>query len=182
MAMKKNLRMAQFCPERAPSHAEKTLIALLPGGRWRLMRYLPALLAFASVFCTARGSDLKLPPFVPLSQRTLQSDVVVLGDISNIRSREINKNSVSINMRVRVIELLKGSVDKDFALSFLVFPQTLESNLREPPAEGRYIIFLQKKKVEEVNDDALVLYWPHPFAFVKPTPESLEQVRSAAKR
>lgn len=174
--------MIQNRPQSSPSHAEKTLLTLLAVRGWRLMRYFPFLSVLGLLFCTARGSDLKLPPFVPISQRTLQSDVVVLADISNIRVRELNQNSLSVNLRVNVAETFKGSVDKEFSLSFLVFPHTLENNLREAPAEGRYIVFLQRKKVEDAEGEALVLYWPHPFAFTKPTPEYLEQIRSAAKR
>lgn len=141
----------------------------------------PALLPFRGIFSGAISlmvllgglnfAELQaLPPFIPLETRVRESDLIIVGDIIQVRSRKLNRSSRAASIRIRVEKVLKGKLEdsKELTVSFLVFPNSYESRLREPPPRGRYFIFLIKQKVKDRQGrtgEAVVLYRPEPFSY-----------------
>ncbi len=124
-----------------------------------------------------------LPPWISLEERTRKSDAVVIADVDRITVRDLNTVSRSVSMHIEIKELIKGRVeDTSLTLNFLVFPQSMENHLREPPSQGRYVLFLNQMTVttpQGSQDTVLVLFRPIPFSFVEATPENIQKIKSA---
>ena len=141
---------------------------------------------FVFLLGTAFEGSAALPPFIPLAQRVKESDVVVVGDISRVRSRHLNAASRAGSIRINVLKTLKGEKPpKTFSVSFLVFPNSWEDRLRKAPPPGRYFIFLKKKMVEDKQGrlgEVLVLYRPHPFSYEPYNKETIKEMNSLLNR
>jgi len=126
------------------------------------------------------GMLYALPPWVPLEQRTADSDLVVAAKVDRISVRPLNAGSSSVSARLTVTDFLKGQYDsREFYITFLIFPQSMENHLREPPPEGSFIFFLKKVTVTDASGrqgQTLVLYHPLPFSYVDDTPENRSKI------
>lgn len=141
------------------------------------------------LFCSllfAFGSAAALPPFIPLEKRAEEADVVIVGEITRVTTSGLNEVSRAASVRVRVLEVLKGKKPAgEFSVNFIIFPDSVESQLRKPPQPGKYFLFLNIQKVRDVSGrggEALVLYRPHPFSYAQFTPANLRIIQAAVGR
>ena len=136
----------------------------------------------------ALHSAAALPPPLPTADRYAGSDIVILATLSDTQRRKFNDISESVSLKVTVERVFKNeaidggagaALPDSFHLAFLVFPQTFEAHLRRPVGDGRYILFLKRKSVQDAEGhagEAIVLFEPRPFAFIMHSAEAVQEV------
>ena len=142
--------------------------------------------ALAALLLFSFGALAALPPFIPLEKRAEEADIVIVGEITRVSTSGLNEASQAASVHIRLVEVLKGKKPpRAFSVNFLIFPDSVESQLRRPPKPGRYILFLNVQKVRDMSGrggEALVLYRPHPFSYAQFTPANLRIVHAAVSR
>lgn len=120
------------------------------------------------------------PARPPISDRVQNSSVIVVGQLSDVETQPFSEVSRAVSMTVTVSERLKGDAPDQFHLGFLVFPETFENHMREPVNSGTYILFLNRKTVQNdagQSGTAIVLYEPRAFAFLEYNESNLSEVQ-----
>ncbi len=149
------------------------------------MQMTARMVAFA-LLGLAMESALALPPMIPLEKRAEEAEVVIVGQILSVSTISVNEASQAAAIRIRLVELLKGSrPPQEFTVNFLIFPESVENQLRKPPAPGKYILFLNRHRARGssgASGEALVLYRPHPFSYAQFNPANLRIVQAAVSR
>lgn len=140
------------------------------------MKYVYRILFFSMYFAYP---IFALPPFISLQDRLRDSDIVIDCNITNNDVRNYVPGIAIVSSHIKVNEIIKGSIEKEFSLTFFIFPNDLEQRLREAPRPERYYIFLKRKQTSDANGNkgtALVLYDPEPFAFSLVTEETKKEL------
>ncbi|MCB1138479.1 MAG: hypothetical protein KDK25_08655 [Leptospiraceae bacterium] len=119
----------------------------------------------------ALQSSHALPPMEPPMDRAKKSTVILHAQIKSSQEERLNSVAHSAQLGIQVLGVLKAPSNFDAtrirALHFLVFPQSFESGMREPPGPGEWIIFLNLRTVDTGERKVVVpvLYDPPVFAF-----------------
>ena len=145
------------------------------------MAWCKALPLALLMFCASTNGVDAYPPPIPLEDRLKQSQLVIVADITNVSSRKHTAKSKIVSLRVKVLETLKGKVKpKEFTLTFLAFPETEESHIIRAPGKGRYIFFLNYKKVKDSQGrvgQTIVFYEPRVYAYVTADDKNLSAIK-----
>ena len=120
-----------------------------------------------------------LPPFIPIEERVKECDLIVVGNIKIIRQRNLFEDTKTATLVVEKIKILKNNymlnIPDVFYIYINIYPETFENKLKFLPEDGKYIIFLEPKKV---NQDVIVykLYKEEPFALEPWTKQKEEKI------
>lgn len=121
------------------------------------------------------------PPFIPLDERYSSSAVVLIARVTVVSQKRHAVGNLLTTLRIEVDETLKGNPPPSvFHLTFITFPRSEEGQLIRPPAKGRYIIFLEEKKVKDARGKtgrALVLYEPRVYALELATEAGIRKLK-----
>jgi hypothetical protein len=147
------------------------------------MRRLIRLIAASALFLPLASHAL--PPMPSIAEQYRAADVALLATIVAVRSRDYNAISRAAEVQLQVEEIFKGEAPQSLTVNFLVFPESLENHMREPPPEGRYIVFLERRTRE--NDAGRASYAlfparPRAFSFLLYSDERLAEIKSLAGR
>ena len=129
------------------------------------------LLSFLLLGAAALQASHALPPMEPPLDRAKKSTLILHAEIKRSQEERLNSVAHSVQLGIEVRGVLKTPTNFDArriqSLSFLVFPQSFESGLREPPGPGEWIIFLNIRTIDTGERKVLVpvLYDPPVFAF-----------------
>lgn len=147
------------------------------------MKRIRSKVAFlTAVICLLAGSAVvAFPPYIPIADRIKESHVVIIGQVTHVETTKHARKNQIVRLTVSVREVLKGKLKRrKLGLTFIAFPASVENHLLAPLKKGRYVFFLNKKKVVDARGrvgHALVFYEPRVYAYLEATPANLARVR-----